>query len=154
MRGWARGSCRWGLTCGRTIRHSGTSAVRPTFWRFTAATWRPAPDAIFTNTFGANRFWLNRFGQGDAIESINRRAAGLAREAAGPGRFVIGDIGPTAARRQGSRSSRRQVLVDAGVDALILETYSFPDVGASAPRGQRIADSSDSVAGQSMAMAR
>ena len=84
--------------------------------------------AVFTNTFGANRFWLNRFGRGDAVESINRLAVGLAREAAGSGRYVIGDIGPTAARGEGLAVEQAAVLVDAGVDALILETYSFPDV--------------------------
>ena len=40
--------------------------------------------AILTNTFGANRFWLRKFGQDGAVESINRRAVRLARRAAGP----------------------------------------------------------------------
>jgi methionine synthase I (cobalamin-dependent) len=84
--------------------------------------------AIFTNTFGANRLWLSRFGQGDAVEPINRLAVDLAREAAGTGRFVIGDIGPTAGREEGLAIEQAAVLVDAGVDGLILETYSFPDV--------------------------
>ncbi len=84
--------------------------------------------AILTNTFGANRFWLSKWGQNDAVELINRRAVLLARDAAGEGRFVIGDIGPTAALRPGAAVEQAAILVDAGVDALILETYGFPDV--------------------------
>ena len=56
-------------------------------------------DAVLTNTFGANRCWLARFGRAGAVESINRRAVELARQAAGPDRFVFGCLGPTAARR-------------------------------------------------------
>jgi methionine synthase I (cobalamin-dependent) len=54
--------------------------------------------AVLTNTFGANRSWLARFGRAGAVESINRRAVELARQAAGPDRFVFGCLGPTAAR--------------------------------------------------------
>jgi len=85
-------------------------------------------DAIFTNTFGANRFWLKRLGREGEVEAINRRAALLARRAAGPGRFVCGAIGPSAARQEGAASEQAAVLVDAGVDALVFETYRFPEV--------------------------
>ncbi len=54
-------------------------------------------DALFSNTFGANRFWLDRFGRADDVATLNRRAVELAREAAGADRFVIGSIGPSAA---------------------------------------------------------
>src|SRR4051794_7638951 len=54
--------------------------------------------ALLTNTFGANRAWLRRFGAAvGAVGAINRAAVDLARDASGPGRFVLGDIGPTAA---------------------------------------------------------
>jgi methionine synthase I (cobalamin-dependent) len=81
--------------------------------------------AVFTNTFGANRFWLARFGQAAAVEPINRRAVELARQAAGPDRFVIGDLGPTAALQPGAALEQATVLLDSGVDALVLETYRF-----------------------------
>ena len=45
---------------------------------------------LFTNTFGANRFWLENFGRADALEAINRRAVALARRAMGPDGFVVG----------------------------------------------------------------
>jgi methionine synthase I (cobalamin-dependent) len=78
---------------------------------------------LFTNTFGANASWLANFGRSLAVEVINRRAAALARQAAGPERFVVGSIGPTAAERSGAAFEQAAVLVDAGVDALVFETY-------------------------------
>ncbi len=85
-------------------------------------------DAVLTNTFGANRVWLDRFGMAEELEPINRQAATLARAAVGPDRFVLGSIGPTAASTappfQANQAEREQahILAEAGVDALILET--------------------------------
>jgi methionine synthase I (cobalamin-dependent) len=78
---------------------------------------------LFTNTFGANRSWLARYAQADGVAAINRRAVALARQAAGPAGFVVGDIGPAAAEPAEAAAEQAAVLVDAGVDALILETY-------------------------------
>ncbi len=127
---WARGSWRWG-----SIRWSDD----PALWNLS----RPGDvlaihrrdvaagsGAILTNTFGANRFWLREFGRAGAVESINRRAVELARGAAGPGRFVFGDLGPTAAHGEGAAAEQAAILVDAGVDALIFETYRFSEVEA------------------------
>ena len=89
--------------------------------------------AILTNTFGANRFWLASSGK---MARSSRSIAGpseLAREAAGPGRFVLGDLGPTAALEEGAAVEQAAILVDAGVDALIFETLSLPRGGAGAP---------------------
>jgi methionine synthase I (cobalamin-dependent) len=85
-------------------------------------------DAVFTNTFGANRHWLKKFGRETLVESINRRAVHLARSAAGADRYVIGDIGPAVGLDPGTATEQAEILVDAGVDALILETYRYPDV--------------------------
>ena len=66
-------------------------------------------DAILTNTFGANRFWLEKFGRRRCCRVDQSPCRRLAREAAGTGRFVIGDIGPAAALERGApRSSRRR----------------------------------------------
>ena len=56
---------------------------------------------------------------------MNRLGVELAREAAGPHRFVIGSIGPVSADHA-DRNTRKQaaILVEAGVDALILETHT------------------------------
>ena len=77
-------------------------------------------DAVTTNTFGANRTWLARYGRAGDVEAINRAAVAIAREAAGPDRFVLGCIGPTAEDRAGVEQAA--ILAEAGVDALILET--------------------------------
>jgi 5-methyltetrahydrofolate--homocysteine methyltransferase len=52
-------------------------------------------DIVLTNTFGATRIRLERHQLQDKVISINSAAARLAREAAGAGAFVFGDIGPT-----------------------------------------------------------
>lgn len=79
-------------------------------------------EALVANTFGANRSWLARFGRGDDARALNRAAVALARAGAGPRRFVLGAIGPTA----DDDALREQVdaLHDAGVDALLFETHT------------------------------
>jgi 5-methyltetrahydrofolate--homocysteine methyltransferase len=82
--------------------------------------------ALLTNTFGANRSWLARLGRveavGERVAEINRAAVALARRAAGSGGFVVGDIGPTATEG-GAVAEQAAHLIDAGVEALILETH-------------------------------
>ena len=78
---------------------------------------------LFTNTFGANRAWLAQFGRADDVEAINRAAVELARRAAGPAGFVVGDIGPTAAEEPGAAGRAGRGPDRAGVDALVLETF-------------------------------
>jgi 5-methyltetrahydrofolate--homocysteine methyltransferase len=80
-------------------------------------------EALVTNTFGANRGWLARFGRGDEVRSLNRRAVELARIAAGPGRHLLGSIGPTASDHPESLREQAEALLEAGVDALLLETH-------------------------------
>jgi methionine synthase I (cobalamin-dependent) len=84
-------------------------------------------DAILTNTFGANRLWLNRFGLGDQLFAIVREAVLLARQAAGAGRFVIGSLGPAAALQPAAYDEPAALLAGAGVDALLLETFSYEE---------------------------
>ncbi len=84
-------------------------------------------DALLTNTFGANRVWLARFGRAGDVPAILRRAVALAREAAGPDRFVVGCLGPTAIGDPAAYRDAAAVLVAEGVDALILETHTAED---------------------------
>ena len=84
--------------------------------------------AVLTNTFGANRAWLARFGQVREVESVNRRAVELARGAPGPERFVVGSMGPTVGSAEGAAAEQAAILIAAGVDALLLETCHFPEV--------------------------
>ncbi len=78
---------------------------------------------LVSNTFGANRAWLARFGRRDDVESINRAAVALAREAAAPDGIVLGDIGPTCAVEPGAAGEQAARQRDAGVDAILLETF-------------------------------
>src|SRR5687768_18549377 len=52
-------------------------------------------EVVETDTFQGSRIKLDEWGLGDHTLEINRRAAEIARKAAGEQRFVAGSIGPT-----------------------------------------------------------
>jgi homocysteine S-methyltransferase len=93
---------------------------------------------IQTNTFGANRYKLASHGLEAQVSEINRAGVELARRvvlASFRAVLVAGDIGPLGVRlapygRVQSEQARQafleqiQALVEAGVDLLILETFS------------------------------
>lgn len=92
-------------------------------------------DLIETNTFGANRCKLKKFGLEDKVRTINAAGARIARDAAGDEIFVAGSIGPLGIRTEplGPLSAEEaeeaffeqaQALVEEGVDLFILETFS------------------------------
>ncbi len=119
----ARDSLGWVWTSRMMIHRFGTYRTPPPSSRSTVATCAAGADAILTNTFGANRCWLSRFDREHDVETINRRAVELARLAAGPDHWVIGDLGPAAAMQTIAAVEQATILADSGVDALILETY-------------------------------
>jgi 5-methyltetrahydrofolate--homocysteine methyltransferase len=93
-------------------------------------------DCILTNTFGGSRIMLNRHGQKGNTVEINQAAVRITREAFG-GRegYIIGDMGPFGGllepygdftQQQVSEAFREQAqaLVDAGADAIIIETQT------------------------------
>jgi len=95
---------------------------------------RAGAEIIETNTFGANRKRLASFGFAEKVRLINRAGVRIAREAARDQAFVAAAIGPLGVRLEplGSTSIeeatsifREQIdaLVEAGVDALVLETF-------------------------------
>ncbi len=88
-----------------------------------------------TNTTGANRANLGRFGLEERVVEINRRGVELARESAkGREGFLAGSVGPVWLRPwEGSLSSderralyREQItaLLEAGCDLIFLETFT------------------------------
>ncbi len=92
-------------------------------------------DIIETNTFGANRFKLKKFGLEDKVQDINRAGALIARETAGKEIFVAGSIGPlglkiepwgqtTVEEAEEAFVEQAQALLEGGVDLFILETFS------------------------------
>ena len=52
-------------------------------------------DMIETNSFGGNRFKLEKYGLENRTVELNRAAAEISRAAAGDGKIVLGSIGPT-----------------------------------------------------------
>jgi 5-methyltetrahydrofolate--homocysteine methyltransferase len=93
-------------------------------------------DCILTNTFGGSRIMLTRHGHGGDVVAINRAGVAIARQAFGgrPG-YVIGDIGPfgglmepygefSEAEVRAAFAEQARALVDAGADAIIIETQT------------------------------
>jgi methionine synthase I (cobalamin-dependent)/5,10-methylenetetrahydrofolate reductase len=92
-------------------------------------------ELLETNTFGANPIKLAQHGLADECFAINKRAAQLAREAAGTRASVVGAIGPLGvrlepfgelARDEALACFRLQAegLVAGGADGFVLETFS------------------------------
>src|SRR5438876_10356064 len=95
-------------------------------------------DAIETTTFGANRFKLGVHGVEAQLREINRRGVRLARdvrESAGRDVWVLGSIGPlgkyleplgtvTAAEGREAFGEQAEALLEGGVDAFVVETFS------------------------------
>jgi 5-methyltetrahydrofolate--homocysteine methyltransferase len=93
-------------------------------------------DCILTNTFGGSRIMLNRHSKADRVVEINQAGVQIVREAFGNREgYIIGDIGPfgglmepfgdfTEAQVRSAFEEQAQALVDAGVDAIIIETQT------------------------------
>jgi 5-methyltetrahydrofolate--homocysteine methyltransferase len=95
-------------------------------------------DCILTNTFGGSRIMLNRHGVADNIVEINAAGVRIARQAfaeVGRDGYVIGDIGPfgglmepygefTEEQVRAAFVEQAKALVDAGADAIIIETQT------------------------------
>src|SRR6266542_1418917 len=94
-------------------------------------------EVVQTDSFQASRLKLDEWGLGEHTPEINRKAAEIARKAAGEQRFVAGSIGPTGHLPSsddptlGKITFRELVtvfeeqarsLVEGGADLLIIET--------------------------------
>jgi homocysteine S-methyltransferase len=91
-------------------------------------------EIIQTNTFSANRYRLAQFHLEESIEEINRAGVEIARAAAGDSVYVAGSVGPTGKllepvgklqlmKARDAFREQIEILVRAGVDLLILETF-------------------------------
>jgi methionine synthase / methylenetetrahydrofolate reductase(NADPH) len=102
---------------------------------------RAGADIIETNTFGANRYKLSEHGYENQVKNVNTAAVRIAQEAiAESGRevYIIGSVGPIGKSIQpygtlslqdahATYAEQIQALVEAGVDAILLETFSNHD---------------------------
>ncbi|HEX8432771.1 MAG TPA: homocysteine S-methyltransferase family protein, partial [Longimicrobium sp.] len=96
---------------------------------------RAGAEVIETNSYGANRLKLARYGLEERTHEINVLAARIAREAAGDRVHVAGAMGPLGVRiepfgptsEEEARTLFREqaaALLEGGVDLFILETFS------------------------------
>jgi 5-methyltetrahydrofolate--homocysteine methyltransferase len=111
---------------------------------------RAGSDAIITNSFGANRWVLDRYALADRAVAVNRAAATIARRAAGPDVFVLGDIGPCGGflrplgdvdpgDLEAEFTAQARALVEGGADGIIIETMSAVEELQIAVRAARAA---------------
>jgi 5-methyltetrahydrofolate--homocysteine methyltransferase len=124
--GLEQGSCgeAWNLTCPERVL-----AIQR---RYAEA----GSDCILTNTFGGSRIMLNRHSHAADVAGINAAGVRIAREAFGPrDGYVLGDIGPfgglmepygefTETQVRDAFIEQARALVDAGADAIIVETQT------------------------------
>lgn len=94
-------------------------------------------DLLTTNSFGGSRRSLMNHGCDDRVELLNRTAAELARDAAGDGAWVMGDVGPFGDFLEPLGTTTPQELKDifteqiaalkaGGADGVNIETMSDP----------------------------
>jgi methionine synthase / methylenetetrahydrofolate reductase(NADPH) len=92
-------------------------------------------EIVETNTFGANRKRLAAFGHADKLRTINEAGVRIAREVARDQAFVAGAVGPlggwleplgptTFVEARALFREQIEVLVESGIDLLILETFT------------------------------
>jgi 5-methyltetrahydrofolate--homocysteine methyltransferase len=93
-------------------------------------------DCLITNTFGGSPLMLKRHGADQDLRNINQAGVHIAKQAFGDRvGYVLGDIGPlgailepygdlSEADARAALDQQATALVDAGVDAIIIETQT------------------------------
>ena len=93
-------------------------------------------ECLITNTFGGSRIMLTRHGEADHVTEVNKAGVAIAKQAFGEKEgYVLGDIGPfggllkpfgefTEAQVQSAFEEQAGALVEAGADAVIIETQT------------------------------
>lgn len=98
-----------------------------------AAYVKAGADVILTNTLGATSIKLARFGLEGQVAELNRLGVELARDEAGPDRFVLGDVSSTGTlleplgplafdQARDAFAQQAEALAAGGADAIIVET--------------------------------
>ncbi len=115
-------------------------------------------ECLITNTFGGSRIMLERHDEGERVIEINRAGVAVARQAFGgrPG-FVLGDVGPfggllepygefSVTQVSAAFEEQARALVEAGCDAIIIETQTSLDELGLAMRAARAAGAPSVIA--------
>lgn len=90
-------------------------------------------DALTTNTLTMNRIFIETHNVGVSVRDINKAGVELARQAAGAGKYVLGNISSTGQLLEPYGTYKEQqfydtfkeqaeILAEAGVDGFIIET--------------------------------
>lgn len=89
---------------------------------------------ILTNTFGANRFVLERFGYWDQVEAINVAGVEISKKAAAGKALVFASMGPTGQLLMNNGKGKEEIqdafdlqahaIHQAGADGIVVETMS------------------------------
>jgi len=119
--------------CGELWNIDNPAAVKAIQSRYREA----GAEILLTNTFGASRLRLARFGLGDKAFEINRAGAAIAREIMGPNLYVLGDIGPCGDILEPAGDVQQEDVIIAFeeqarafermVDGIIIETMTSAD---------------------------
>ena len=105
-------------------------------------------DVVITNTFGGNPLKMALDGLEQQLVDLNRKAVKLTRHACPDGKFVAGDIGPSGKmiqplgdvapeEMQENFFSQARVLIDSGIDLIIIETMYSLEEALAAVQGVR-----------------
>ena len=105
-------------------------------------------DVVITNTFGGSPLKLVADGLDQQMAELNRAAVKLVRKACPEGKYVAGDIGPSGKMLkplgdaapedvQTSFFSQAEVLIECGVDLIIIETMFSLEEALAAVQGVR-----------------
>lgn len=109
-------------------------------------------EIIETNTFDANRFRLEFYHLQDKIKEINKAGVEIAKSVAGENVYVAGSIGPTGKlleplgkvkvqQVKDVIKEQAEILIEAGVDLIILETFvSLNELDAAIDAVREISD--------------
>lgn len=119
---------------------------------------RAGSDITECNSFGASVYKLRLFNLEEKAADINRAAARLAREVAGPAGHVMGSMGPTGvflepygdateAELYRSYADQARALCEGGADVIIVETMTVIEECVVALRAARENTSAALVAG-------
>jgi 5-methyltetrahydrofolate--homocysteine methyltransferase len=90
-------------------------------------------DALTTNTLTMNRIYIETHNVGVSVRDVNKAGVEIAKQAAGEGQYVLGDISSTGqllepygtyAEQQfyDAYKEQAEILAEAGVDGFIIET--------------------------------
>jgi methionine synthase I (cobalamin-dependent) len=105
-------------------------------------------DVVITNTFGGSPLKLVADGLDQQMVDLNRAAVKLTRQACPAGKYVAGDIGPSGKMLkplgdaepkdvEASFFSQAGVLIESGVDLIIIETMFSLEEALAAVQGVR-----------------